>query len=154
MKPPSERRGSRAKSAVVSRLLLALTPAAVPEHTTQRVKRKLAERIRAQRSVDRFVTIRAADEWRALAPGVEIKRLLNDGAVHSFLLRLQPHAQLAAHDHLDAEECLVLSGEGKVGDLVLRAGDHHFAPAGTRHAISTTDRGVVLYIRGNCPALD
>lgn len=136
-------------------LLLALAPMSVPAPASQRVKGELAARMRAQRSPAKFVTIHAEDEgWVALAPLIEIKRLKSEGAVHSFLLRLQPGARLPAHDHFDAEECLVLSGEGRVGGTVLRAGDYQFAPAGTRHEISSTEQGVVLYVRGNCPALD
>lgn len=146
--------GSVPESALTP-LLLALTPASVPESTGQRVKDELAARLRAERLPGKLVTIRAQDDgWVALAPLIEIKRLMSEGAVHSFLLRLQPGARLPAHEHFDAEECLVLSGEGRVGGTVLRSGDYQFAPAGTRHEISTTQCGVVLYVRGNCPALD
>jgi mannose-6-phosphate isomerase-like protein (cupin superfamily) len=138
-----------------SHVLLAAAPEDVPPEMSQRVKRELAARVSAQRSAGEFVTIRAdAAGWIALTPLIDIKPLARDGAVYSFLMRMQPGARLPAHDHADAEECLVLSGQGQIGDTVMRAGDYQFARKGTRHGISATEHGVLLYIRGNCPALD
>ncbi len=150
---PASPRGTAAQ--VFARALAHVKPIAVPPQSAQRVKRELALRIHAQRSAAQLVTVRAQDAgWIALTPLIDILPLTRAGTVYSFLLRMQAGAQLPAHDHPEAEECLVLRGEGIVGDVLLRAGDYQFAPKGTRHGIATTTRGVLLYVRGSCPALD
>jgi hypothetical protein len=43
--------------------------------------------------------------------------------------------------------CFVLSGDARLGDLVVAAGDYHFARAGSAHGDVTPRRGCVLLIR-------
>ena len=56
------------------------------------------------------------------------------------------------HRHRHDEEFIVLEGECRIGNLQLRAGDAHFAPAGSWHDEITTDTGVLVLIRGEYPA--
>lgn len=112
-----------------------------------RVKEKVMRAIGAAPSAS---TVRAASgDWRRIAPGIEQKVLCDSGSGMSCLLRCAPGAALPAHVHRIDEECLVLEGTLRIGDeLVLRAGDFHVAPAGSAHPLTSTDTGVLLYLRG------
>ena len=98
-------------------------------------------------------TIRAQEGlWQNIAPLVDMKMLYADGSSHSFLLRLQAGARLPPHGHAADEECIVLEGEGSIGDIFLRAGDYHLAPKGLRHGETFTATGALLFIRTAAPA--
>ncbi len=95
------------------------------------------------------ITVRANEgEWRDFAPRVQSKLLWRNAEAHSLLLRLEPGARVAAHDHPLDEECLMLDGEAFFDDLLLRAGEFQLAPAGTQHGEVTTDVGALLYVYG------
>ena len=59
------------------------------------------------------------------APGVDIKPLFRDKSTgrNTVLVRMQPGARLPAHHHGDDEQCLVLEGDVRWGDLVYEKGD-------------------------------
>ena len=100
------------------------------------------------------ITMRAdAGEWIEYRPGVRKKRLYFDALTRqeAFLLDMAPGAELPSHQHSDTEDCLVLSGEVRIGDLALRAGDFHAAMGGSTHLAARTDSGCRLYIR-NTPS--
>ena len=98
-------------------------------------------------------TIRAHEGlWQNIAPLVDMKMLYDDGSSHSILLRLQPGGRLPAHGHAADEECIVLEGEGSIGDIFLRAGDYHLAPKGMRHGETFSATGALLFIRTAAPA--
>ena len=90
--------------------------------------------------------------WQNIAPLVDMKLLHDDGLSRSILLRLQPGGRLPAHGHAADEECIVLEGEGSIGDIFLRAGDYHLAPKGMRHGETFTATGALLFIRTAAPA--
>lgn len=95
------------------------------------------------------LTVRAkAGDWRSLLPGITIKLLHEDlqAGRRVVLMRVAPGARYAAHGHTGDEECLVLEGEVRFGDLVLRAGDFHLARPGHRHPTATSATGCLLYI--------
>lgn len=76
------------------------------------------------------ITIRADEgTWKTVAPGARTKAL-RGGA---FLLEIDPHAVLPAHDHVDDEDMFVMRGSCHVGALSLNAGDYHHAKAGAHH---------------------
>lgn len=98
-------------------------------------------------------TVRAHEGlWQNIAPLVDMKLLHDDGLSRSILLRLQPGARLPAHGHAADEECIVLEGEGSIGDIFLRAGDYHLAPKGMHHGETFTATGALLFIRTAAPA--
>ena len=66
----------------------------------------------------------------------------------SFLLRAQPGACMPAHRHHAVEECLVLQGEFRLGEKLLRAGDFELGRPGEEHPEATTHTGVLVYLRG------
>lgn len=90
------------------------------------------------------VTLRAdAYDWRPLSDGVDTALLWrNENANRqSFLIRMQPGARYESHDHDDDEECLVIQGDLMFGDLMLKAGDFHFAPKGRTHPSAFSPSG-------------
>ena len=147
--------GRTRKSANAERVLppdveVALAEAIVPmEPNSERaaaMRARLLDRIRD--NGPRFVTVRSADgSWEPLAPKVAVKMLDDDGAMQSFLLRLDPDARLPAHDHPDDESCLVLEGSVRFGEVEVSAGDYHVAPAGSTHGDVVSATGALLFIR-------
>ncbi len=89
-----------------------------------------------------------AGGWEEVEPGVMRKHLWSDGVMASCLWRLSPGASLAGHVHAADEECMLLSGEVFLGDILLRAGDYQLAPAGSRHGEVYSDVGALLFVRG------
>jgi quercetin dioxygenase-like cupin family protein len=86
-------------------------------------------------------------EWMPVALGVAAKMLHVDETGYSFLLRLDPGATLPAHAHDGDEECIVVEGEARLGDLNILAGDYHLARRGSRHGDIFSPDGALLYIR-------
>ena len=75
--------------------------------------------------------------------------LIDTPSTFAWLFRLAPGATIPAHLHEADEECIVLQGEARLGDLHLKTGDFHFAPAGSRHGIIRSLQGCTLYLRTN-----
>jgi len=97
------------------------------------------------------VTIhRSTEPWQPTPfPGVQM-RLLNidrDAGTYTTLLRLEAGGRLPSHVHEGAEECLVLEGDLRDGDLVLHAGDYQRSPAGSVHGELMSAAGCVALIR-------
>jgi len=86
--------------------------------------------------------------WESIAPGVYKKELHSDGIWSSRFFRLEPGATLKGHSHLQHEECMVLSGELFLGDILLRSGEYQLASSGSHHGEIGTDVGAVLFVRG------
>jgi len=123
----------------------------LPEATAGRIKRRVFERIAtAERS---HLTVPAdAPGWSHFLPGVKIKVLHESDGVMSYLLRLQPGAVIPAHRHPHDEECVVMSGELRIGDaLVVTAGGFHLARKDALHAPLTTVDGATIFLRGASP---
>jgi anti-sigma factor ChrR (cupin superfamily) len=96
-----------------------------------------------------FSTQRAsAAGWLDLSPGVTCRVLREDAAIgrRSVLIRMQPGAAYHSHAHDDTEECLVIEGDLRFGDLELRAGDFHVALEGSVHPVGHTVGGCLLHI--------
>ena len=92
---------------------------------------------------------RAADaEWRQYCDGIAYRVLKVDERLkrQTLLVKMQPGAILKSHSHRFEEECLVLEGDLRYGDLVLRAGDYHHAMAGAHHADGITAAGCLLHV--------
>ena len=129
---------------IVEALALAVPPASPRDPAA--LRDRVLGRARADRA--RFVTVRTSDgHWRMLAPGVAMKMLHDDGAMQSFLLRLDAGASLPAHDHAVDELCVVLEGSVRLGDIEVSRGDYHLAVAGSRHGRVVSPEGAVLFLR-------
>ncbi|MBI5719806.1 MAG: cupin domain-containing protein [Burkholderiales bacterium] len=117
-----------------------------------RVKRRVLRRIAAE-STPRHLTLPAGAEgtWQAFAPGVTMKVLHQAGDTLSYLLRLQPGASLPAHRHPQDEECLVLEGEMRIGELVIGPGGYHLGRRGVLHDELSSPGGALIFLRGAAP---
>jgi quercetin dioxygenase-like cupin family protein len=113
-----------------------------------RVKARVMAAIREEPS-PLLVTSRAAEgAWARVGPGLERKVLWATPAAVSAMWRLAPGASLPPHLHAADEECVVLEGSVRIGaDLLLRAGDFHVAPQGSRHEATATETGAVVFLR-------
>ena len=83
--------------------------------------------------------------WRNIFPGVDMKRLWATGPK---LMRCAPASVIPAHDHLEHEHLVVLSGDFLLEGRRFGAGDHLSSPPGSRHDIGTTRTGCVLLLYG------
>ena len=134
-------------------LLNAIQPADLQTDRREAIKERLMNRLVASGATSQLVTIRAAEgEWHPVMPKVSMKVLLREGASLTYLLRLEPGARIPPHDHPQTEECLVLEGEARIGDLVVHAGDYHAAMAGRPHGLLASERGALLFLRGEVPS--
>lgn len=94
-------------------------------------------------------TRRAAEaEWQPHDEGITYRVLKLDERLlrRTLLVKMRPGAILKSHIHKFEEECLVIEGDLRYGDLVLRAGDYHHAWAGARHADGVTVGGCLLHV--------
>jgi predicted ChrR family anti-sigma factor len=80
--------------------------------------------------------------------GVEVRRLFVDRTSDrvTMLVRMAAGSSYPGHRHGGAEECYVLQGDLRVGDLHMRAGDYQRAKGGSRHPVQTTEGGCLLLI--------
>lgn len=80
--------------------------------------------------------------------GISIRRLFVDRQRDqmTMLVRMAPGTAYPRHVHHGPEECLVLEGDLRVGDAVLRAGDYQRAAPDSQHGVQSTDGGCLLMI--------
>ena len=115
---------------------------------------RVLERIRAAAAPESgTLTVRAGEgEWQPMGPpGITFKTLWQDRRTgrRGMLVRVEPGAVHPAHSHDQDEECLVLEGKLRFGDLELSSGDFHLARKGHRHPPGVTTTGCLLYISGS-----
>ena len=142
----SARRGAALWEDRLGRLSSVLPPDAPPPELFQAIADRIDREIVGS---DRALTVRSdAIAWEQILPGVQ-RKVLHHSWKHgrrAVLLRLAPGAMLPAHEYAGLEECLVLEGEVRVAEVVVRAGDFHLVEAGTRHADIHSPGGALLYI--------
>ena len=94
-------------------------------------------------------------EWRPLVePGVKtdgilVKVLRFDPRAQrapSILLKFAPGASYPRHNHPSGEELYVVEGDVDIAGLELSAGDYLYTPPNGRHAVSTKEGCVLLFI--------
>jgi predicted ChrR family anti-sigma factor len=80
--------------------------------------------------------------------GVTIRTLFVDPENNQFtaLVRMAPGASYPRHIHGGPEQCLVLEGDLRAGDMVLGAGDYERAPTESHHEVQSTEGGCLLFI--------
>lgn len=134
---------------VAEAMLQAISPAMPAPQRADALRARILAQAKSEAAAPLFSqTVRAEDEqWVDVAPLVKMKMLHDDGKYRSFLMRLQAGARLPPHDHPGDEECLVLEGEGYIGDIFLRAGDYHFARKGMLHGETYTQTGALVFMR-------
>jgi anti-sigma factor ChrR (cupin superfamily) len=143
---PDDKKEAALPGALAAGFAEGIAPISPLPHRAAALKARIVERVRRERS--RFRTVHAGDgSWVQLAPGVRSKLLHDDGTTRSFLLRLEPGARLPSHGHAAEEACVVLEGSAQLGDIEVRAGDFHLAPAGSIHGEVTSRTGALLFLR-------
>jgi hypothetical protein len=123
-----------------------LPPDAPPAGTFAGIEARIAA---AKAVLPGTVTLRAgAYDWQRLSEGIDMALLwVNEKAKRkSLLIRMQPGARYESHEHEEDEECLVIEGDLEFGDLLLKAGDFHFAPKGRAHPPAYSPSGCLLFI--------
>jgi anti-sigma factor ChrR (cupin superfamily) len=88
-------------------------------------------------------------EWTPTGvTGVDLRVLFSDSTRdrQTILLRMAPGAMFPVHRHHGAEECLVLEGDVRDGDLEMTAGDFVRFEEGTQHGPLQTRAGNLLLI--------
>ncbi len=98
-----------------------------------------------------FTFLRAAEHqpWISLpVSGAYVKPLsMNRERGYAVVMgKLDPGASYPAHNHRQAEDVFVLSGDLHIGDVRLEAGDFHHADAGTRHEVNYSQNGCVILV--------
>jgi quercetin dioxygenase-like cupin family protein len=90
----------------------------------------------------------AGAEWRQHSDGITYRVLKIDERLQrrTLLVKMQPGAILKSHSHRFDEECLVIEGDLRYGDLVLHAGDYHHAVGGAHHPDGVTSAGCLLHV--------
>lgn len=139
-------------SAAEQALFEALQPAPMPAERAALLRSRLLSRAKGGRA-PRLDTIHAADgAWIPFLPKVAIKVLRREAGIQTYLLRLAPGGALLPHEHPEDEECIVLEGEVRIGDILASQGDYHLAPKGVDHDAIVSDQGALLFLRGAIPA--
>lgn len=95
-------------------------------------------------------TWRASDSgWFRPAPNLEMKllRRIESEGTQELLVRMGPGCVVPEHSHRKEEQMVILEGEVRVGEHLLRAGDTHVAPPGSRHPALSTESGVLMLLR-------
>ena len=76
-------------------------------------------------------------------PGVAVRKL---NGRKTMLVRMAPGTVYPQHEHALAEQCLVLEGSIRSGDMTASAGDFTYMPAGSTHSPLYSDTGCLLLI--------
>jgi quercetin dioxygenase-like cupin family protein len=109
------------------------------------LKRVAAEKVTPAQS---HLTVHLSNEgWVDVMPLIKMKTLFESDDGKGVLFRFQPGARLPAHEHSTDEECVVLEGELRIGDEIVRSGDFHLARRGIPHGDLTSPSGALFYIR-------
>ena len=95
---------------------------------------KVMEAIRNVPGAHESRTVRADEgKWSSVAPGARMKVLSKEAGRMTFLIDLDPHATVPAHDHDGGEDSYVVRGSCRIGALALDTGDFHHADATAHH---------------------
>lgn len=80
--------------------------------------------------------------------GIEVRRLSVDPQRDrvTMLVRMAAGTRYPAHRHGGPEECFVLQGDIRVGELHMHAGDFQRMEHGSAHGVQSTDEGCLLLI--------
>ncbi|MGA3023146.1 MAG: cupin domain-containing protein [Bryobacteraceae bacterium] len=114
------------------------------------LRNRLLAGIASYESLKPLADVRSHDEdWiDSGMPGVDVKILFRDRKSRrtTMLLRMTAGAHLPAHRHHDDEQCLVVSGDIRWGDIVYREGDFVVMGRDTTHPMVHTVGGNILLL--------
>jgi len=115
-----------------------------PLSARSRLMKRIAEEARSQTALTGILVRGDESEWSpSPVPGVHIRKLYRE---KTMLVRMAPRTWYPAHDHPDAEQCLVLEGSITTEGVTAYAGDFTYLPAGSSHAPLYSEAGCVLLI--------
>lgn len=145
--PESEVRDMAQAAAILSESAASAPPSAS-------LKDRLMSRIGAFETIRPIADIRPYDgAWIDTGvPGVDMKRLFRDRQTGrtTLLLRMAPGAHFPAHHHGDDEQCWVIKGDVRFGDLVYEEGDFVVMGKNSTHPeIHSANGNVLLLIAGH-----
>ena len=97
-----------------------------------------------------FLVLRAGEgRWRPTDDaGVAFKLLFADrerGTITT-LVRMEPGSRIRSHRHLGVEQCLVLEGDVRSGEVAMTAGDFNCSMPGSIHEELVSDHGALLLL--------
>lgn len=99
-----------------------------------------------------FLVVRAGEgQWLPTGDaGVSFKLLYTDRERGTFttLVRMEAGASIRAHRHLGVEQCLVIEGDLRAGDVEMGAGDFNCSLPGSVHQEIATTGGALFLIVG------
>jgi anti-sigma factor ChrR (cupin superfamily) len=99
-----------------------------------------------------FLVVRAGEgQWLPTGDaGVSFKLLYTDSERGTFttLVRMDAGAAIPAHRHLGVEQCLVIEGDLRAGDVSMSAGDFNCSLPGSVHEEIATTGGALFLIVG------
>jgi anti-sigma factor ChrR (cupin superfamily) len=97
----------------------------------------------------RYLPARDGD-WRVLGDRVYIKVLQRDDATGqaTYLVRYGPGTQFPVHPQRTTEECLLVAGDLRIGDVDMQPGDLQIAVPGIPHGPLVSQRGALVFVRG------
>jgi anti-sigma factor ChrR (cupin superfamily) len=132
--------------------LLAETVPAVPPAPS--IKSKLMERVSNFEALKPLADVRRYDDqWvHSGVPGIDLKTLFKDvkSGRTTMLVRMEPGASLPSHRHGDDEQCLVLKGDVRWGELVYEEGDFVVMANETTHPrIHSVHGNLLLIVAGH-----
>ena len=93
--------------------------------------------------------VAAEGPWVATAvPGIEARKLFVDEKNDrvTMLVRMAPGSAYPSHRHAGPEECFVLQGDLRTGEVVQHGGEYQRAERGSVHPSQSTEGGCVLLI--------
>jgi mannose-6-phosphate isomerase-like protein (cupin superfamily) len=83
-------------------------------------------------------------DWqKSPIPGVQVRNLYEQ---KTLLVRMAPKTSYPAHEHPEAEQCLVLEGSITSDGVTAYAGDFTYMPAGSSHHPLYSENGCLLLI--------
>jgi quercetin dioxygenase-like cupin family protein len=85
-------------------------------------------------------------KWRPVREGVTLTPLKMEKGRGSFLMRYEPGSRSPTHTHPGGEEIYVISGEGRLDDLPIKAGDFIYTPPSEGHTLYATTE-VLIHVR-------
>jgi anti-sigma factor ChrR (cupin superfamily) len=114
------------------------------------LKARLLARVGAYESVKPIADVRRNESaWLPYeVPGVDVKPLFTDRDTGrtTVLLRMAPGTRLPAHHHHDVEQCLILKGDVRFGELVYEEGDFVVMDKNTVHPEIHSISGTLLLL--------
>ena len=131
----------------------AVDPLPMEPQVQARIKTRLLRRIASQTTGSHLTLQAAQGSWQAFGRGLQIKVLNEADGIMSYLVRLAAGASLPAHRHPVDEECVVLEGEVRIGELRIAAGGFHLGRRDVLHDELHSEGGALIFLRGAAPEL-